>query len=79
VGPRPAFRHELERYELWQKRKLCVKPGMTCLWQVSGRNRISKFDDWVQLDLQYIDQWSFWLDVRILARTARAVIAGTGS
>jgi exopolysaccharide biosynthesis polyprenyl glycosylphosphotransferase len=79
VGPRPAFRHELDRYELWQKRKLCVKPGITCLWQVSGRNRISNFDDWVRLDLQYIDQWSLWLDFRILARTARAVLAGTGS
>ena len=79
VGPRPAFRHELERYELWQKRKLCVKPGITCLWQVSGRNRISSFDDWVRLDLQYIDQWSLWLDARILWRTAWAVIAGTGS
>src|SRR5207244_7766159 len=50
VGPRPAFRHELDRYELWQKRKLCVKPGITCLWQVSGRNRISDFDEWVRLD-----------------------------
>jgi exopolysaccharide biosynthesis polyprenyl glycosylphosphotransferase len=79
VGPRPAFRHELERYELWHKRKLCVKPGITCLWQVSGRNRINDFDDWVRLDLEYIDRWSLWLDVRILARTARAVIAGTGS
>ena len=79
VGPRPAFRHELDRYELWHKRKLCVKPGITCLWQVSGRNQISNFDDWVRLDLEYIDQWSLWLDIRILARTAWAVLAGTGS
>jgi exopolysaccharide biosynthesis polyprenyl glycosylphosphotransferase len=79
VGPRPAFRHELDRYELWHKRKLCVKPGITCLWQVSGRNRISNFDDWVRLDLEYMDQWSLWLDFRILARTVWAVIAGTGS
>ena len=79
VGPRPAFRHELERYELWHKRKLCVKPGITCLWQVSGRNRIANFDEWVRLDLKYIDEWSLWLDARILARTAWAVIAGTGS
>src|SRR6266496_2892984 len=78
VGPRPAFRHELDRYELWQKRKLCVKPGITCLWQVSGRNRISDFDEWVRLDLEYIDRWSLWLDVRILARTAWAVCSGTG-
>jgi exopolysaccharide biosynthesis polyprenyl glycosylphosphotransferase len=79
VGPRPAFPHELERYELWHKRKLCVRPGMTCLWQVRGRNRISQFDDWVRMDLEYIDQWSLWLDVKILVRTVWAVVAGTGS
>jgi exopolysaccharide biosynthesis polyprenyl glycosylphosphotransferase len=79
VGPRPAFRHELDRYQLWQKRKLCVKPGITCLWQVSGRNRISSFDEWVRLDLEYIDNWSLWLDSRILIRTIWAVVWGTGS
>jgi exopolysaccharide biosynthesis polyprenyl glycosylphosphotransferase len=78
VGPRPAFRHELDRYELWHKRKLCVRPGMTCLWQVSGRNRINDFDEWVRLDLEYIDRWSLWLDFRILVRTVWAVAAGTG-
>jgi exopolysaccharide biosynthesis polyprenyl glycosylphosphotransferase len=79
VGPRPAFRHELDRYELWHKRKLCVRPGITCLWQIRGRNQISNFDDWVRLDLEYIDKWSLWLDFRILARTVWAVVAGTGS
>jgi exopolysaccharide biosynthesis polyprenyl glycosylphosphotransferase len=79
VGPRPAFPHELERYELWQKRKLCVRPGVTCLWQVRGRNRISRFDDWVRMDLEYIDNWTLWLDFKILVRTAWAVVAGTGS
>lgn len=79
VGPRPAFRHELDRYELWHKRKLCVKPGITCLWQVRGRNRICRFDDWVRLDLEYIDRWTLWLDTKILARTLWAVVAGTGS
>ncbi len=79
VGPRPAFRGELERYELWHKRKLCVRPGVTCLWQVSGRNRISNFDEWVRLDLEYIERWSLWLDARILARTAWAVVSGSGS
>jgi exopolysaccharide biosynthesis polyprenyl glycosylphosphotransferase len=79
VGPRPAFRHELERYELWHKRKLTFKPGITCLWQVSGRNRISSFDEWVRLDLEYIDQWSLGLDMRILARTFWAVVSGSGS
>ena len=79
VGPRPAGPHELVRYELWHKRKLCVKPGVTCLWQVSGRNRITSFDDWVRLDLEYIDRWSLWLDMRILARTVWAVVSGSGS
>ena len=79
VGPRPAFPHELERYELWHKRKLCIRPGITCLWQIRGRNRISKFDDWVRMDLEYIDNWSLWLDVKILAQTVWTVLAGTGS
>ncbi len=78
VGPRPAFPHELERYELWHKRKLCVRPGMTCLWQVSGRNKIKDFDTWVRLDLEYIDSWTLWLDVKILARTIWTVVGGTG-
>ena len=79
VGPRPAYPHELERYELWQKRKLCVKPGMTCLWQVRGRNKISNFDDWVRMDFEYIDNWSLWLDCRILFKTVFAVVGGSGS
>lgn len=79
VGPRPAFPHELERYEFWHKRKLSVRPGLTCLWQIRGRNQISNFDDWVRLDLEYIETWSFWLDIRILVRTAWVVLAGTGS
>ena len=79
VGPRPALPHELQRYELWHKRKLTFKPGLTCLWQVSGRNRISDFDEWVRLDLEYIDRWSLWLDLRILARTVYAVLSGSGS
>lgn len=78
VGPRPAFRHELERYEFWHKRKLCIKPGITCLWQIRGRNRIVNFDDWVKMDLEYIDNWSLWLDCKILLRTAWVVLAGTG-
>lgn len=79
VGPRPAFRHELERYEFWHKRKLSIRPGITCLWQVRGRNKINDFDDWVKMDLEYIDNWSLWLDLRILVRTAWVVVAGTGS
>ena len=79
VGPRPAFPHELEGYGFWHKRKLSIRPGITCLWQVRGRNRIANFDDWVKMDLEYIDNWSLWLDFKILARTAWAVVAGTGS
>jgi exopolysaccharide biosynthesis polyprenyl glycosylphosphotransferase len=79
VGPRPAFRHELERFEMWQKRKLSVRPGITCLWQVRGRNRIRDFNEWVRMDLEYIDNWSLWLDFKILLRTAGAVLRGTGS
>jgi exopolysaccharide biosynthesis polyprenyl glycosylphosphotransferase len=78
VGPRPAGPHELERYELWHKRKLSAKPGITCFWQVRGRNRISNFDDWVRLDLEYIRTRSFWVDCKILAKTAWVVVRGTG-
>jgi exopolysaccharide biosynthesis polyprenyl glycosylphosphotransferase len=79
VGPRPAGPHELVRYEFWHKRKLSIRPGITCLWQIRGRNKISNFDDWVRMDLEYIDKWSLWLDLRILVRTAWVVISGTGS
>jgi len=78
VGPRPAGPHELKRYEFWHKRKLSIKPGITCLWQVNGRNNVNDFDDWVRMDLEYIDNWSFWLDLKILFQTGWAVIAGTG-
>jgi exopolysaccharide biosynthesis polyprenyl glycosylphosphotransferase len=77
VGPRPPIPHEVEEYDDWQRRKLSVRPGITCLWQVSGRNKIS-FEDWMRLDLQYIDSWSLWLDLKILLRTIPVVIAGTG-
>jgi exopolysaccharide biosynthesis polyprenyl glycosylphosphotransferase len=78
VGPRPAGPHELARYEFWHKRKLSIRPGMTCLWQIRGRNAINDFNEWVQMDLEYIDKWSLWLDFKILVGTAWAVIAGTG-
>ncbi len=79
VGPRPAGPHELERYESWHRRKLSIKPGLTCLWQVNGRNGIHKFDDWVKLDLEYIDNWSLLLDLKILLKTIPAVISGKGA
>jgi len=78
VGPRPPFRSEIDRCELWQRRKISFKPGMTCLWQVSGRNQISDFNEWCRLDLEYIDNWSLWLDFKILVKTAFVVFKGTG-
>ena len=78
VGPRPPGPHEWEKYEPWQRIKLSVTPGMTCLWQVSGRNKILNFDEWVKLDLEYINHWSLWLDLKILYRTVVIVLKGTG-
>jgi len=78
VGPRPAGPLEWEKYEPWQRRKLSVTPGITCLWQVSGRNRVSDFGEWVRMDLDYIDHWSLGLDMRILLRTVAVVLHGTG-
>jgi len=78
VGPRPPLQTEVEKYEAWHRRKLSVKPGITCLWQVSGRNEISDFDEWMRLDMKYIDQWSLWLDFKILFKTPLAVLKGTG-
>ncbi len=80
VGPRPLPVDEVKRFEnLAHRRRLSVKPGLTCLWQISGRNQISDFRDWVRLDLEYIDNWSLWLDLKILVRTLPAVFVGTGA
>ena len=80
VGPRPLPVYEVEKFDdPAHRRRLSVKPGLTCLWQVSGRNEVRDFRDWVRLDLEYIDNWSLWLDVKILARTIPAVLAGTGA
>jgi len=78
VGPRPPLFTEYERFTEYQKQKLAVKPGITCLWQISGRNRVSDFDEWVGLDLEYIRRWSLWLDLRILLGTWGAVFSGSG-
>jgi exopolysaccharide biosynthesis polyprenyl glycosylphosphotransferase len=78
VGPRPPTPDEVVRYERWQRRRLSVKPGVTCLWQVSGRNAID-FADWMKLDLTYIDNWSLKLDLKILLRTIPAVLFARGS
>ena len=80
VGPRPLPVDEVKRFnDLAHRRRLSVKPGLTCLWQVSGRNQISDFRDWVRLDLQYIDTWTIWLDLVILLRTVPVVLLGTGA
>jgi len=79
VGPRPAGPHELNNYQSWHRRKLSVRPGITCLWQVKGRNKINNFDDWVKLDLEYIDNWNLLLDIKILLKTIPAVLFGKGA
>jgi len=78
VGPRPPIPEEVESYHRWHRRRLSMKPGLTCLWQISGRNNID-FDHWMQLDLQYIDNWSPSLDFKILLRTIPAVLSGRGA
>ena len=78
VGPRAPLPDEVEHYSLRQRRRLSVKPGITCLWQVSGRNHID-FQRWMELDLQYIDNWSLWLDLRIMLKTIPAVFTGRGA
>lgn len=75
VGPRPPLPDEVRQYQQAQRRRLSVKPGLTCLWQVSGRNQI-KFERWMELDLEYIDNWSWWLDLKIIARTVPALLRG---
>jgi exopolysaccharide biosynthesis polyprenyl glycosylphosphotransferase len=80
VGPRPLPLDEVARFDdLAHRRRLSVKPGLTCLWQVSGRNEVRDFQEWVRLDLEYIDNWSLWLDLKILVRTIPAVITGAGA
>jgi lipopolysaccharide/colanic/teichoic acid biosynthesis glycosyltransferase len=80
VGPRPLPVDEVKRFnDLAHRRRLSVKPGLTCLWQISGRNNVSDFGEWVRLDLEYIDNWSLWLDLKILWLTLPAVLAATGA
>lgn len=78
VGPRPPLFTEYVRFNDYQKQKLAVKPGITCLWQVSGRNSVRDFDDWVELDLQYIRQWNLKFDFWILIKTVGEVFSGSG-
>ena len=77
VGPRPPIPAEVEQYRIWQRRRLSMKPGITCIWQVSGRNAIS-FEQWMNMDLEYIDNWSLKLDFKLLMMTVREVTIGGG-
>jgi exopolysaccharide biosynthesis polyprenyl glycosylphosphotransferase len=78
VGPRPPIPEEVAKYERWQRRRLAMKPGMTCLWQISGRNELD-FHRWMELDLEYIDSWTPLLDLKILVKTIPAVLSGRGA
>ncbi len=78
VGPRPPLPREVAHYDDFALRRLSVKPGVTCLWQVSGRSNLS-FDEWMRLDNQYIDTWSPWIDLQILVKTVPAVLRGEGA
>lgn len=78
VGPRPPVADEVARYARWQKRRLSMRPGLTCIWQVSGRSNIG-FEEWMRLDLHYIDNWSLKLDAKIILKTIPAVLFGRGA
>ena len=78
VGPRPPLPREVARYDAFARRRLTVKPGITCLWQISGRSNLS-FDEWMRLDNRYIDTWSPWGDFVILLKTVPAVLRGEGA
>jgi exopolysaccharide biosynthesis polyprenyl glycosylphosphotransferase len=78
IGPRPTVPDEVEKYKAWQRRRFSMKPGITCLWQVNGRNNIG-FEDWMKLDLEYLDNWSLWLDFKIMVKTVPVVLFGIGA
>ena len=78
VGPRPPIPEEVARYEPWQRERLAVKPGLTCIWQVSGRSDIP-FEQWVQMDIDYVRRCNFWLDLKLLLATIPAVLTGRGA
>lgn len=79
VGPRPPLPSEVSKYKPWQRRRLSMRPGITCLWQAYGRNNIKDFNEWMKLDLEYIDNWSLFLDYKILLKTIPVVLFGIGA
>jgi exopolysaccharide biosynthesis polyprenyl glycosylphosphotransferase len=78
VGPRPPIPAEVREYKRWQRRRLSMRPGITCVWQISGRNNID-FDHWMEMDLDYIDRWSLWGDLAICLKTVPAVLSARGA
>jgi lipopolysaccharide/colanic/teichoic acid biosynthesis glycosyltransferase len=78
VGPRPAVPEEVEQYQRWQRRRLRMRPGLTCLWAIAGRDALD-FDTWMKMDMQYIDNWSLALDWKILLQTIPRVLSGKGA
>ena len=78
VGPRPMLATEIDEFQEWQRRKLSVRPGLTCLWQISGRSDTT-FREWMELDLEYIDNWSIFLDLKILVKTIPVVFFAKGA
>ncbi len=79
VGTRPPTPDEVECYEHWHRRRISIRPGLTGLWQVSGRNQVRDFDEIARLDIKYIENWSLWLDIKILFKTLQVILVGQGS
>ena len=79
LGTRPILQDELQKYELHHRARIAIKPGITGMWQVSGRSDIQNFEDVVRLDLEYIDNWSVWLDIKILFQTVLVVLLHRGA
>lgn len=78
VGPRPPIPSEVKEYEIWQRRRLSMKPGLTCLWQITPQRNEVSFEDWMHMDLKYIDTWSLCLDFKIMFSTMVVMLTGAG-
>ena len=78
VGPRPPIPSEVKEYEIWQRRRLSMKPGLTCIWQITPRRNEISFKDWMHMDLKYIDTWSLDLDFKIIFSTVLVMLTGAG-